>query len=835
MLAAGTMISVKKRKIEETLGLMDESRIRNEEDDDLDIFDIPVPTSFRRASLFNSGQDTIQAALRHVASGDFTAKEPQGAWRINKVLMKLDKTVEGETTIVVARLLRDKVYFAFQGAPSRLMLPEPWPAVSMGVMVTMVVVIVISCLVLAIQTVAQVMAVESARTALFATETATIAWFIFDYALRLATSRNRSRWAMRPVNIVDLVTIMPYFVDLAVGSNVKVLSASRIVRLTRMLRVLKMSRHSGGLNDVIIAVSNSSAALSLLSFLLFIALILLSTGMFAAEQTGSTFDVHRRLWIRDDGSVSPFQSIFHTMWWCMVTMTTVGYGDDVPVTLAGKLLGSVAMLSGVLVISFPTVILASAFYQAYTQRMTLLTLESIATLGKDREGNDRQVAAGRVGRVAARKHVNLHKKRPKFGSVCGDGDGDGEPEVEPTHVVFFDGHRECNAALPAATVPLMCEFAWGTPIAALGDAGMPYDDAFAVFEHTSQLDLDVKSDDGGAAVAASPAPSRPAAAGDATPELPLREDAADAPLRAATADGDLVSERTPELKPARQHSESFESPPSQEATTPTMPVIVTNLAPEESVVFEAAAAGALPAVATGAEQRAALGRAASRSLNHIAHHEDVVVNKVLFYAPLFQLECVKGTSIIEAAVTRLFPTGFSLKMEMLLDCEELRDAYRKQFVQRDVRRCRPSAVASTGGGDGGGDVSPERRRKQMVSGVTVKRIKTVAFALRFGAAGGKKPSRGSRALLDTCYLSVTRYVDPPASALPLTVVAPTADAFQCLVEHLAHVTFGITVDYAPPAEQALTMGHLAASTVLRKQRMPHFMLAGAGRNSNPLA
>lgn len=71
-----------------------------------------------------------------------------------------------------------------------------------------------------------------------------------------------------------------------------------------------------------------------------------------SNSVGQTFDETRQVWIRDiDDTESPFQSIPETFWWCVITMTTVGYGDVFPVTWLGKIIGGITALSGILVSS----------------------------------------------------------------------------------------------------------------------------------------------------------------------------------------------------------------------------------------------------------------------------------------------------------------------------------------------------------------------------------------------------------------------------------------------------------------------------------------------------
>lgn len=84
-----------------------------------------------------------------------------------------------------------------------------------------------------------------------------------------------------------------------------------------------------------------------------------------AETSVCTYDQETRLWYYPDGSETLFQSIPHSMWWCLVTLTTVGYGDMFPYTAAGKVVSVVTMLCGILVLAFPLTVLSSNFQMEF--------------------------------------------------------------------------------------------------------------------------------------------------------------------------------------------------------------------------------------------------------------------------------------------------------------------------------------------------------------------------------------------------------------------------------------------------------------------------------------
>ncbi|VDM99100.1 unnamed protein product [Thelazia callipaeda] len=140
------------------------------------------------------------------------------------------------------------------------------------------------------------------------------------------------------------------FVAHAIGDVRGIAMVMRVVRVMRVARVFKLARYSSGLKSFGMTVKTSLAELSMLSLFLLTAVIFFSTLMYFAE--------------RDEPNTK-FKSIAHAGWWCIVTMTTVGYGDYCPETLFGKLIASCASISGVLVLAFPITMIVENFSRTY--------------------------------------------------------------------------------------------------------------------------------------------------------------------------------------------------------------------------------------------------------------------------------------------------------------------------------------------------------------------------------------------------------------------------------------------------------------------------------------
>ena len=287
----------------------------------------------------------------------------------NTSLEVMMKSKKGEDAVNPDEItLRDLIFFVMDGFPNAMiaaMYPK-WLIASVWMERVNFLFILLSVVSIATETLPQYYT-ENYQS--FATiEIICIVFFTLDFVLRIICTRNRVQFCQKLRNWIDLISILPFFVSLGVKGGTSNLLL-RLLRMIRILRVLKLSRNNIGLMAVSEAVRESSEAITMLFFLLIVALVLFSSLMFYAEQTGETFDTNSQQWIRNDNTVSPFQSIFHTMWWCIVTMTTVGYGDDVPVTPLGKIVGSATMLCGVFVLAFPTVILSTNFQEIHQSKV----------------------------------------------------------------------------------------------------------------------------------------------------------------------------------------------------------------------------------------------------------------------------------------------------------------------------------------------------------------------------------------------------------------------------------------------------------------------------------
>jgi voltage-gated potassium channel len=162
-----------------------------------------------------------------------------------------------------------------------------------------------------------------------------------EYALRLWTADDRLKFARSFFGIIDLIAILPFY--LASGVDL------RVLRAFRLLRLFKLVRYSAAIQRFHRAFLIAKEELVLFLSVTMIILFLAGVGIYYFEN-----------------SVQPdaFKSIFHSLWWAVATLTTVGYGDIYPVTVGGKLFTFVILLIGLGIIAMPAALLASALSKA---------------------------------------------------------------------------------------------------------------------------------------------------------------------------------------------------------------------------------------------------------------------------------------------------------------------------------------------------------------------------------------------------------------------------------------------------------------------------------------
>jgi voltage-gated potassium channel len=232
----------------------------------------------------------------------------------------------------------------------RILEGEPPGPLATAVRIALATLIVANVAGLVLETVRDVDAAIGPALATF--ETVSVVVFTLEYFARLWVAPEqprfatplggRVRWALSPAAIVDLLAILPSLLA-ATGFDLRAL---RLVRLSRLLRIAKLGRYSLAVQTLERVLRSKAPDLLSLLFLLLVLLMVSSTLMYHLEH---------------DAQPNGFSSIPATMWWGIVTLTTIGYGDLTPVTAGGRVLGGVIAILGIGMFALPAGLLGAAF------------------------------------------------------------------------------------------------------------------------------------------------------------------------------------------------------------------------------------------------------------------------------------------------------------------------------------------------------------------------------------------------------------------------------------------------------------------------------------------
>ena len=191
----------------------------------------------------------------------------------------------------------------------------------------------------------------------------------------------RLKYIFSFTGLVDFIAIIPSIITYFGGLDL------RWLRVLRLLRLLKISNYSSAIEDFFSAIMADWRSFSAALYLVLVALFLSSSLMYIAE---------------NESQPDKFSSIPETMWWSLITLTTVGYGDVSPITPFGKIIGAFTAIMGVCTVALLTGIVASAFANQRAQRTAILEAEINQAL---RDGVISDMEAKKIEKL--RKELNL--------------------------------------------------------------------------------------------------------------------------------------------------------------------------------------------------------------------------------------------------------------------------------------------------------------------------------------------------------------------------------------------------------------------------------------------
>ncbi len=256
-----------------------------------------------------------------------------------------------------------------------------------------------------------------------------VAAFTLEYVLRVWCAPEHALYARRTPTaarlafiasgwaLIDLAAFLPFYLSFYFSADL------RVFLMLRLLRFFKFARYSPGIRTLLAVIEAERKALLAWLIILFGAVLFFSTAMHIAEH---------------EAQPEKFGTIPDAMWWAIETVTTVGYGEVIPLTLAGKLIASFAMVTGFLLLGLPVGILATAFAEEIHRREFVVTWTMVASVPLFR-GLD---AAG----IAEIMRYLRAQSIPRGAMIVRKGD--------PAHSMYFIAEGEVEVALARENVTL---------------------------------------------------------------------------------------------------------------------------------------------------------------------------------------------------------------------------------------------------------------------------------------------------------------------------------------------------------------------------------------------
>ena len=210
---------------------------------------------------------------------------------------------------------------------------------------------------------------------------------------------NKCNFLKSSVNVIDYIATISFYTDLFLQqyvSHIKNADVFEFFSIIRILRLFKLTRHSSGLKILLQTFRASAKELMLLVFFLVLGIVIFASLVYYAEriQVNPTND---------------FSSIPLGLWWALVTMTTVGYGDMVPKTYLGMFVGAMCAMAGVLVVGLPVPVIVSNFamFYSHTQARAKLPKKRRRVVNVDLPAPKPGKLGNKMGKIIRIKYLAL--------------------------------------------------------------------------------------------------------------------------------------------------------------------------------------------------------------------------------------------------------------------------------------------------------------------------------------------------------------------------------------------------------------------------------------------
>lgn len=188
------------------------------------------------------------------------------------------------------------------------------------------------------------------KAILHAIEVFCVVVFTIEYILRIYVADSKPKFIFSFFGIIDLLAILPFYLSLGLG-----FSSLRALRFLRLFRILKLVRYNRAMNEFTSAIKSAKEQIFLFVFITLILIYFSAVGIYFFEH---------------EAQPEHYSSIFESLWWAIITLTTVGYGDVYPITVGGKVFTFFILMIGLGIVAIPTGIISSALTKSIDKRET---------------------------------------------------------------------------------------------------------------------------------------------------------------------------------------------------------------------------------------------------------------------------------------------------------------------------------------------------------------------------------------------------------------------------------------------------------------------------------
>ena len=193
---------------------------------------------------------------------------------------------------------------------------------------------------------------ENAQFWLYVVEIVSVSLFTLEYGLRLLVADSRLGYVFSFYGMLDLCAILPFYISTGVD-----LRSARAFRLLRFIRIFKFTRYTEAVSRFRNAFAEIREELILFGIVTGMLIFLSSVGIYYFER---------------DAQPDQFASIFHCLWWSIITLTTVGYGDVYPITIGGRVFTGIILIIGLGIVAVPTGLFAAALMKTREKHLEVV-------------------------------------------------------------------------------------------------------------------------------------------------------------------------------------------------------------------------------------------------------------------------------------------------------------------------------------------------------------------------------------------------------------------------------------------------------------------------------